>query len=74
MNDSQQEQVFRWVACWKEAGVRLDELRREELRRTDTQQSLISLAGAFESCRLHYKPSSTSGFVEQQYWFMRLAQ
>jgi hypothetical protein len=73
-DNREQQELREWVACWKEAGVRLEELRREELRRTDTQQSLIALAGAFESCRLHYKPSPTSGFVEQQYWFRRLAQ
>ena len=52
----------------------MEELRREELRHTDTQQSLMSLAGAFESCRLHYQPLPTSGLVEQQRWFRRLAQ
>ena len=74
MNDSEREQICRWGACWKEAGVRLEELRREELRRTDTQQSLLGLAGAFESCRLHHQPSPTSGLVEQQRWFGRLAK
>ncbi len=52
----------------------MEELRREELPRTDTQKSLLSLASAFESCRLHYKPLPTSGLVEQQYWFRRLAK
>jgi hypothetical protein len=74
MNDAEREQLRHWVACWKEAGARLEELRREELRHVDTQQSLLSLAGAFESCRLHHKPSPTSGLVEQQYWFRRLAK
>ena len=74
MNDQEREQLRRWVACWKRAGERMEELRREELPRTDTQQSLLSLASAFESCRLHYKPLPTSGLVEQQYWFRRLAK
>jgi hypothetical protein len=74
MNDQEQEQLHHWVACWKTAGARLEELRSEELPRTDTQQSLMSLAGAFESCRLHYKALPTSGLVEQQYWFRRLAE
>ncbi len=52
----------------------MEQLRREELPRTDTQQSLLSLASAFESCRLHYKPLPTSGLVEQQYWFRRVAK
>jgi hypothetical protein len=74
MNDSETERIRRWVACWERAGQRLQELRREELRHADTQQSLMDLAGAFESCRLHYKPSPTSGLVEQQRWFRRLAK
>jgi hypothetical protein len=74
MSDSEREQLRRWVACWKDAGARLEELRREELRRTDTQRSLMNLADAFESCRLHNPPSPTSGFVEQQRWFRRLAK
>ena len=74
MNDKEREQLRRWATCWKRVGARLDELRREELPHTDTQQSLLSLASAFESCRLHYKPLPTSGLVEQQYWFRRLAK
>ena len=52
----------------------MEQLRREELPHTDTQQSLLSLASAFESCRLHYKPLPTSGLVEQQYWFRKVAK
>jgi hypothetical protein len=74
MNDTETDRIRQWVACWKAAGARMEELRREELRHTDTQQSLMSLAGAFESCRLHYQPLPTSGLVEQQRWFRKLAQ
>ena len=74
MNDTERDRIRQWVAGWKAAGARMEELRREELRHTDTQQSLISLAGAFESCRLHYQPLPTSGLVEQQRWFRKLAQ
>jgi hypothetical protein len=74
MNDQERERLRHWAACWKKAGARLEELRREELPRTDTQKSLQSLASAFESCQLHHKPSSTSGLVEQQYWFRRLVK
>ena len=73
MNDSETDQIRQWVACWKRAGARMEELRRQRLRHTDTQQSLMNLADAFESCRLHHKPRPTSGFVEQQRWFRRLA-
>jgi len=68
------EQLRQWVACWRRAGARMEELRREELRQVDTMQSLLSLADAFESCRLHYQPLPTSGLIEQQRWFGKLAK
>ena len=45
----------------------------QRLRNTDTQQALLNLAAAFESCRLHRKPAPTSGLIEQQRWFMKMA-
>ncbi len=74
MSQSESDLLREWVSCWKAAGPRLLELRREELSRIDTQRSLMNLADAFESCRLHSKPRPTSGFVEQQRWFRRLAK
>lgn len=74
MNDRDADRLRQWVQAWEDAGPRLDELRREEIRHTNTQRSLMQLAGAFESCRLHYKPLPTSGLIEQQRWFRRLAK
>jgi hypothetical protein len=74
MKDCETEALRRWVACWKAAGARMEELRRERLRHIDTQQSLMNLADAFESCRIHRQPRPTSGLVEQQRWFRRLAK
>lgn len=72
-NPTETEQMRQWVECWKRAGARMEELRREELRAVDTQQSLMSLAGAFESSRRLNEPSATSGLIEQQRWFRKLA-
>ncbi len=74
MSGSDADVLRDWVACWKRAGARMEELRREQIRNTDTQRSLLHLADAFESCRLHHKPLPTSGFVEQQRWFRSLAR
>ncbi len=63
-----------WVESWARAGERMEALRRQRLRNTDTQQSLLNLAAAFESCRLHCKPAPTSGLIEQQRWFKKAAQ
>jgi 16S rRNA U1498 N3-methylase RsmE len=74
MNEPEREQLGRLAACWKRARERMEQLRREELPRIDTQQSLLSLASAFESYPLHYQPLPTLGLVEQQYWFRKLFQ
>jgi hypothetical protein len=62
----------RWVEGWKRAGSRMRELNRAELQNISTEQALQNLAGAFESCRLHFAPRPTSGLVEQQRWFRKL--
>jgi hypothetical protein len=74
MSNQDADKLREWVACWKRAGARMEELRREQIRNTDTQRSLLNLADAFESCRIHHKPLPTSGFVEQQRYFRRLAR
>jgi hypothetical protein len=74
MNSSQAEALRDWVARWKVAGARMEALRLERLRQTDTPQALRNLADAFESCRLHHKPAPTSGLVEQQRWLRRVAR
>jgi hypothetical protein len=66
------EREKQWVDTWRRAGKRLAELRRDELRAVDTQQALLTLADAFESCRLQHPPGPTSGLVEQQRLFRRL--
>lgn len=72
MEDRNRDELRQWVLRWQAAGPKLAELRRRQLPRTDTKQSLLNLADAFESCRLHYRPSPTSGLVIQQRLFARL--
>jgi hypothetical protein len=66
------EQLQQWVRRWQAAGPRLAELRRREVLLADTKQSLLNLADAFESCRLHCRPAPTSGLIVQQALFRRL--
>jgi hypothetical protein len=61
-----------WIEGWERAGKRLRELKKIELQKISTEQALQTLAGAFESCRLHFAPRPTSGLVEQQCWFGKL--
>jgi hypothetical protein len=64
----------RWIEGWERAGSRLRELKKTELRNITTMEALRNLAGAFESCRLHFAPRPTSGLVEQQRWFSKLGK
>ena len=63
-----------WVECWRNAGPRLEALRREAIRNADTTQGLLNLAGAFRSALLYHTPAPTSGLVEQQAWFKKIAE
>ena len=61
----------RWVEVWKQAGPRLERLRREELRRLDPQRAIALLCGEADYTVPPRAPQPTSGLIEQQRWFMK---
>ena len=63
----------RWVQVWKQAGPRLERLRRKELRRLDPQRAIALLCGEADYTVPPRAPQPTSGLVEQQRWFMKAA-
>jgi hypothetical protein len=67
----QVENAKRWVQIWKRAGVELERLRREELRRLDPQSSIELLCGPADYTVPPRAPKPSSGLVEQQRWFMK---
>lgn len=71
MHNEELRQKKEWVQCWQRAGVELERLRQAELPGISTSQSLLALADAYESCRLHFPPQPYSGLVEQQAWFQK---
>ena len=63
----------RWVKVWQQAGPRLERVRREELRRLDQQRAIALLCGEADYTVPPRARRPTSGLVEQQRWFMKMA-
>ena len=61
--------THRWIQCWQRAGVELESMRREDIRRADTRQAIENLDDAFESALRHQVPSIHSGLEQQQALF-----
>jgi len=72
MDESEKEDIRRWLAGWQTAGPVLERLRAEAIRNGNTAVAIEQLSDAFESALLHYPPAATSGLVEQQRIFARL--
>ena len=63
----------RWVATWAGAGAALEQVRREELRQLDTLATIALLCGPADYHQPPFAPEPTSGLVEQQCWFAKVA-
>lgn len=59
----------RWAQTWKNAAPRLEQLRREELRRVDAYAAIALLCGPADYRVPPYAPRPTSGLIEQQRLF-----
>lgn len=66
-------ELERWVATWRAAGPALDRQQREELERLDTPTALAQLADAFALALKRIPDTGSSGLVEQQRCFRRIA-
>ena len=63
----------RWVRTWKDAAPQLERVRREELRRLDSEHAIALLCGELDYKAAPRASRPTSGLVEQQRWFMKAA-
>ncbi|MCB0317132.1 MAG: hypothetical protein KDD56_00140 [Bdellovibrionales bacterium] len=70
MNDNEKK----WIKAWKSAGPALDEIRKKELKSTVTGQAIEALSDAYEWSLRSYKEKATSGLVEQQKIFSKVAK
>jgi hypothetical protein len=65
------EQGRQWVQVWREAGPRLEEIRRRELREMDPYDAIAKLCGPGDYRVAPRAPRPTSGLVDQQRVFAR---
>lgn len=68
------EHIERWVATWRAAGPALADQKRAELEQVTTPRALAVLASAFAHALRRAPLSDTSGLVEQQRYFKKLAR
>lgn len=72
MPEQEREQIKAWVANWKQTGVELDRLKREELRAMDE----VASAEIFNRLGMGWvddwqNPEPQPGLVQQQMYFLR---
>ena len=67
-----QETMELWVRTWKEAGPRLEAIRRREIAEADNLKVLALLEGAFNHALRSLPPRESSGLVELQKWLAKL--
>ena len=71
MSTAKNKHSNRELPGWYHAAEKLERLRIEAIRDSDTASAIEQLSDAFESARLHYPAAPTSGLVEQQRLFSR---
>jgi hypothetical protein len=68
----EREMLHRWVQTWREAGPRLQAIRRREIQEADNLKVLSSREGAFNHALRTLPPRPTSGMLEMRRWFAKL--
>ena len=70
----EREQMRLWVENWRKTGPLLAELRREDIRATDTPTAMQQLGGLMNHAIETLPPRTASGLVEMQRLFAKLRQ
>jgi hypothetical protein len=70
--DTEDDLVRRWVENWRQAGPKLEAIRRKELREFRYEDHAEEIDALLEIGLRFGEPRTTSGFVEQQRWFRKL--
>lgn len=73
MTESQARLLRESVAAWGRAGPELERIRRAELRQVDTVRTIQAFSGMVLVTLRERGERASSGLVEQQMWFRRIA-
>jgi hypothetical protein len=68
------ENTRKWVETWRKAGPVLEKIRRTEVRNLDSFKTISLLCGPADYTVPPRAPKPTSGLIEQQFWFMKIAR
>jgi len=72
MRSSASDKLREWVRNWQVVGLQLDRLRRESIRKANTQESIRQFDLAFKAAIRNTPHRQTSGLVEFQRLLRRL--
>jgi hypothetical protein len=65
------EEMRRWAAQWRETGIALEEVKRDELANLTEEQALKASDMLLDLAHRYQRRSRTSGLVRQQARFHR---
>lgn len=72
MIKNERENLRRFVSRWREKGEFLEKLKLREFRRSNLEQTILSLSDASDSALKFYPPKPTSGLIEMQKLFAKI--
>lgn len=73
MADAEKSALKEYAERWKRLGPLLEEQREEDVRRSDTIGAFAFFAGMPLRNLESFPPGQSSGLVEQQRWFRKIA-
>ncbi|HCN29857.1 MAG TPA: hypothetical protein DIT64_14170 [Verrucomicrobiales bacterium] len=74
MTEAERELTKRWVDTWAKAAPELQKVRDADIRAADTASMIECCAVLFRDAVKNFPPKPSSGLLEQQRWFMKLAR
>jgi hypothetical protein len=63
------EDLRQWVQQWRETGIFLEEVKRDELANMSTEEGWRAMEDLLSLAPHYRRLSRTSGLVKQQAWF-----